>query len=277
MKSNFVRINNRLNLHYLEEKNRSDYTLLLIHGLSSSAYLWEPITKKFNNHDLNIYALDLRGHGLSDKPDGEYSLSQLSQDVKSFIIQKKLENIIVVGQSMGADLGVILSSEKNSKIVGCVCIDGGAIDLKQKYRDWDNCFDKLKPPMLDGEDKDSLMKRWKRYKTDWPQEALDSQMNIFEIDSENKIKKRLSLENHMKIVRSIWENKPYFYLNSLEVPILFILVNFSLNYKKIVNNNLNIKQVKLEGDHDIHAQKPDIVSDIIVSAIQENFFEESKT
>lgn len=277
MKSNFVRINNRLNLHYLEEKNRSDYTLLLIHGLSSSAYLWEPITKKFNNHDLNIYALDLRGHGLSDKPDGEYSLSQLSQDVKSFIIQKKLENIIVVGQSMGADLGVILSSEKNSKIVGCVCIDGGAIDLKQKYKDWDNCFDKLKPPMLDGEDKDSLMKRWKRYKTDWPQEALDSQMNIFEIDSENKIKKRLSLENHMKIVRSIWENKPYFYLNSLEVPILFILVNFSLNYKKIVNNNLNIKQVKLEGDHDIHAQKPDIVSDIIVSAIQENFFEESKT
>ena len=275
MKSNFVRINNRLNLHYLEEKNRSDYTLLLIHGLSSSAYLWEPITKKFNNHDLNIYALDLRGHGLSDKPDGEYSLSQLSQDVKSFIIQKKLENIIVVGQSMGADLGVILSSEKNSKIVGCVCIDGGAIDLKQKYRDWDNCFDKLKPPMLDGEDKDSLMKRWKRYKTDWPQEALDSQMNIFEIDSENKIKKRLSLENHMKIVRSIWENKPYFYLNSLEVPILFILVNFSLNYKKIVNKNLNIKQVKLEGDHDIHAQKPDIVSDIIVSAIQENFFEES--
>ena len=54
-------------------------------------------------------------------------------------------------------------------------------------------------------------------------------------------------------------------------------MNFSLNYKKIVNNNLNIKQVKLEGDHDIHAQKPDIVSDIIVSAIQENFFEESKT
>ena len=275
MKSNFVRINNRLNLHYLEEKNRSDYTLLLIHGLSSSAYLWEPITKKFNNHDLNIYALDLRGHGLSDKPDGEYSLSQLSQDVKSFLIQKKLENIIVVGQSMGADLAVMLASEKNSKIVGCVCIDGGAIDLKQKYQDWNNCFDKLKPPMLDGEDKDSLMKRWKRYKTDWPQEALDSQMNIFEIDSENKIKKRLSLENHMKIVRSIWENKPYFYLNSLEVPILFILVNFSLNYKKIVNNNLNIKQVKLEGDHDIHAQKPDIVSDIIVSAIQENFFEES--
>ena len=50
MKSNFVRINNRLNLHYLEEKNRSDYTLLLIHGLSSSAYLWEPITKKFRKH-----------------------------------------------------------------------------------------------------------------------------------------------------------------------------------------------------------------------------------
>ena len=50
----------------------------MIHGLSSSSFLWEPLIDKLGKN-YNYYALDLRGHGLSDKPDQGYELSTLQK------------------------------------------------------------------------------------------------------------------------------------------------------------------------------------------------------
>ena len=56
----------------------------MIHGLSSSSFLWEPLIDELGKN-YNYYALDLRGHGLSDKPDQGYELSTLQKDINLFI------------------------------------------------------------------------------------------------------------------------------------------------------------------------------------------------
>jgi len=271
--SKFTTLSNELKIHYLEVNNKSDTTLLMIHGLSSSCFLWTPLIKELNKHKFNIYAIDLKGHGLSGKPENGYSMKSLSEDVINFIKKMKLNNVIIIGQSMGADLGVLVSTKINDKIIGCIGIDGGAINLKQKFLIKKIALKALEPPNMEGIDKDIMLNRMREHRKDWSEEAIQGQFSIFEVDNNNKIKKRLKLENHMKILNGLWDNSSIENLLASKVPIYLILVKFDLNLNKFKNKDVKIEIKQVDGDHDIHAQKPKLVSDLIMKKIKGNFFE----
>lgn len=273
MDSKFTTLSNELKIHYLEDNNKSDTTLLMIHGLSSSCFLWTPLIKELNKHKFNIYAIDLKGHGLSGKPENGYSMKSLSEDVINFIKKMKLNNVIIIGQSMGADLGVLVSTKINDKIIGCIGIDGGAINLKQKFLIKKIALKALEPPNMEGIDKDVMLNRMREHRKDWSEEAIQGQFSIFEVDNNNKIKKRLKLENHMKILNGLWDNSSIENLLASKVPIYLILVKFDLNLNKFKNKDVKIEIKQVDGDHDIHAQKPKLVSDLIMKKIKGNFFE----
>ena len=273
MDSKFTTLSNELKIHYLEDNNKSDTTLLMIHGLSSSCFLWTPLIKELNKHKFNIYAIDLKGHGLSGKPENGYSMKSLSEDVINFIKKMKLNNVIIIGQSMGADLGVLVSTKINDKIIGCIGIDGGAINLKQKFLIKKIALKALEPPNMEGIDKDIMLNRMREHRKDWSEEAIQGQFSIFEVDNNNKIKKRLKLENHMKILNGLWDNSSIENLLASKVPIYLILVKFDLNLNKFKNKDVKIEIKQVDGDHDIHAQKPKLVSDLIMKKIKGNFFE----
>ena len=98
------------------------------------------------------------------------------------------------------------------------------------------------------------------------------QFSIFDVDDEDKIIKRLELKNHLKLLESLWENNSVSNLKSIPVPILFILVNFDINLKDFEHAKIKLKVKKLIGDHDIHAQKPKVVSNIIKDELKSGFF-----
>ena len=99
----------------------------MIHGLSSSSFLWEPLIDEMGSK-YNFYSIDLRGHGLSSKPEIGYDLETLSDDINLFIEKLNLKNIIIIGQSMGAEVSV-LTSLKNKNIKGCIAIDLSLIHI----------------------------------------------------------------------------------------------------------------------------------------------------
>ena len=273
MISKYIYLPNDLRFHYLEKTIKNpDFTLLFLHGLSSSAYLWVPLVKEFESNKSDIYCLDLRGHGLTDKPEGMYSIESLSNDVLNFIKKKNLKNIIIIGQSMGGDLGVSICQQSNERIIGCIGIDGGAINLKGNFESKKAALEKLRPPDLDGMDKDVMLKRLRKNWPDWSEEAIMGQFSIFSVDKNNKITKRLSLSNHIKILESLWENDSVLNLKNIKVPLLLILVKYNTDLTFIKDSNVTIDIERLNGDHDIHAQKPKLVYEIIKKRIGENFF-----
>jgi len=75
--------------------------LILIHGLSDSSVLWVPLMSKLARHYRTI-ALDLRGHGESEKPDMPYSIQLFSEDLLCFLQRLKLPNAHLLGFSLGA-------------------------------------------------------------------------------------------------------------------------------------------------------------------------------
>ena len=59
--------------------------VLLIHGLASNCRLWDGAAKALVALGHDVVALDLRGHGRSDKPDHGYSVPEVAADVADVI------------------------------------------------------------------------------------------------------------------------------------------------------------------------------------------------
>jgi pimeloyl-ACP methyl ester carboxylesterase len=96
-----------LRIHYVERGQGSP--LLLVHGLGVYSYTWRYNIDAFASH-FHVYALDLKGFGLSDKPRGKgYSIDDQVQLVKSFIDKLGLGCVDFVGSSMGGEIGLRLA------------------------------------------------------------------------------------------------------------------------------------------------------------------------
>ncbi len=74
--------------------------LLLIHGLGSSADDWFMQLPAFAPH-YRCVAVDLRGHGLSDKPAGAYSIPLFASDAAALLEQIGAAPAHVLGLSLG--------------------------------------------------------------------------------------------------------------------------------------------------------------------------------
>lgn len=76
------------------------YPLVLLHGLGSSADDWLLQLSAFGPH-FRCYTIDLRGHGLSDKPAGRYSIALFASDVIELCHALGLERVHLLGLSLG--------------------------------------------------------------------------------------------------------------------------------------------------------------------------------
>ncbi len=96
---------NDVNLHYLTQGNGPE-AIVFLHGFCQSSRFWEPTLEQLPDR-FRGYALDLRGFGNSDKPEGPYSIPGFADDVLAFADGMGLEQFILAGNSMG---GVVCQS-----------------------------------------------------------------------------------------------------------------------------------------------------------------------
>lgn len=102
--------------------------VVFIHGFGGSLDTWRYVTDDLKtNHQLIL--LDLKGHGLSDRPgDGAYALSDHAEIVLGLIRHLGLKDVVIVGHSFGAIVAVAAAvAAKDAaapNITGLVIIDG---------------------------------------------------------------------------------------------------------------------------------------------------------
>ena len=58
---------------------------LLVHGLASNARLWDGMARRLAEAGRSAVAVDLRGHGRSDKPDAGYDFETIGGDLRALI------------------------------------------------------------------------------------------------------------------------------------------------------------------------------------------------
>jgi pimeloyl-ACP methyl ester carboxylesterase len=70
-----------------------------------------------------VVAVDLRGHGQSDRPQLEYTLELFAGDIAAICGDLKLEHLILVGHSMGGTIALEVATRYPDLLSGIVLID----------------------------------------------------------------------------------------------------------------------------------------------------------
>ncbi len=91
-----------VNLHVVETGNSKGQPILFIHGFSQCWLTWNRQLNSDLASDHRLVAIDMRGHGLSDKPSEAYADSKLwADDVNAVIKSLGLDHPILSGWSYG--------------------------------------------------------------------------------------------------------------------------------------------------------------------------------
>jgi non-heme chloroperoxidase len=94
-------------LHVQDVGKRSGKPILFIHGFSQCSLAWSKQLQSDLADSFRLVAMDIRGHGLSDKPRDAYGDSRAwANDLHAVIEQLELTEPVLVGWSYG---GVIIS------------------------------------------------------------------------------------------------------------------------------------------------------------------------
>jgi pimeloyl-ACP methyl ester carboxylesterase len=85
--------------------------ILLIHGMSGSTFSWRRAVPFLAEHH-RVVMVDLKGHGMSEKPENEhYSIFDQAELVGSVIEQLDLRHLTVVGHSLGGMVTLAMQLE----------------------------------------------------------------------------------------------------------------------------------------------------------------------
>ena len=116
-------IANNLNLHYLEWGKPSVVPMILLHGLCGNAHYWDFFAHNMRS-DYHILAPDQRGHG--DSGWGEsYGPKYYVRDLEAFVAQLGLDNIVLIGHSMGGINAIIYAARYPELVSRLAIVDIG--------------------------------------------------------------------------------------------------------------------------------------------------------
>lgn len=90
---------NDLTLHYARVPTGGK-PMVMLHGIGMDWRVWQAISRRLSP-DFDLYLVDLRGHGESDKPAHGYTLPHYAADVEDMIDALGLSGVTLVGSSLG--------------------------------------------------------------------------------------------------------------------------------------------------------------------------------
>ncbi len=97
-------------------------TLVLLHTLRTQLDLFQKVIGELSQ-DFQVYAFDYPGHGYSDIPHVEYSPALFAKSVRGFLEQLNINNAILVGESIGGTLSLLLAAEHNPRVARAIAIN----------------------------------------------------------------------------------------------------------------------------------------------------------
>ncbi len=171
-------------------------------------------------------AVDQRGHGLSDKPDSGYGFDDICSDLAALIGVLELERPVIAGHSWGGNVAVQLAADRPDLVSGVVLVDGGFLEISSLAgMTWERTEQLMAPPPLDGVQLHAFLasaRSWPELGGLWNAQVQEIVLANFEVTPAGAIRPRLKRENHMSILRAMWEQKPSQLWARINLPVLMI-------------------------------------------------------
>ena len=120
-----VTLSDGLSVRLAESGATDAQPVLLVHGWGASIYMWRDWFAPLAAIGYRVVALDLPGHGLSDKPteEGRYRLDSLVATLREVMSVARVRRPHVVAQSMGGTIALEVAASGDPPIGRLVLIN----------------------------------------------------------------------------------------------------------------------------------------------------------
>ncbi len=96
--------------------------LIVIHGFLGMGDNWKSLGKKWANNGYRVHLLDMRNHGRSFHDD-TFNYQVMTQDVKDYLKDQRIEDCILIGHSMGGKVAMQLATSKPELVTKLIVVD----------------------------------------------------------------------------------------------------------------------------------------------------------
>ena len=246
---------------------------LLVHGLASNARLWDGVAAELSAAGHGVHAVDLRSHGDSDAPPDGYDTATAADDLAAL----GLTGAVAAGQSWGGNVVVSLAAKHPDVVSALALVDGGWLDLTQSFPSWEAAEVAMQPPDIEGLPASELRRYLRRTHPDWSAEAIDATLGNMRVWPDGTLTRRLPVDKHMRIARSMWDDPPQRRYPSITVPVL-LMPALPADPDQAAERRERIRAAAEalpdatvreypDADHDLHAQHPrEVAADLLALA-----------
>ena len=257
--------------------------VLLVHGLASNARLWDGVVAALQDRGHAVCTVDLRGHGRSEKPGTGYAVPTVADDLAEVVGDLRRHRggpwrrPVVAGQSWGGNVVVELADRHPSAVAGVVGVDGGVIELAERFSSPAGARQALAPPALAGTPAVDVERAVRVAHPGWSDVAVAGMLANFERRRDGSVAPWLTFERHLQVLDGLWAHRPSAVFPRLTVPVLLLMADDGgrgpLEAAKraavdraVACAGAGARAVWFAADHDVHAEQPEAVAQAIADA-----------
>jgi 3-oxoadipate enol-lactonase len=120
--------------------------LVFAHALGHDHSMWDSQAGAFDRA-CNILRLDLRGHGSTEAPPGDYMLEQMADDVRALLDHLAIARCHFVGLSLGAMVG-LMAAIRFPRRIACLALAGATCRFApQSQPQWTSGLAAVRSPL----------------------------------------------------------------------------------------------------------------------------------
>jgi pimeloyl-ACP methyl ester carboxylesterase len=151
-------------------------------------------------------------------------------------------------------------------VAAVALVDGGWFSPGDAFDSWASAERRMRPPDVDGQPAAAMRARMRVMHPQWSGAAIEATVANLREEADGTIRRRLSIDHHMQIARSMWDDPPAPYYPRIAVPVLLMPAlpddpdAAAARRERVLRAAAALPDATISeylgGDHDLHAEQP---------------------
>lgn len=246
---------------------------VLLHGIAATSMGWDEVAARLAGEGRAVYAIDFRGHGLSDRPEQGYDVATFASDLAAALKGLGLHRPILVGHSLGA-WAILRALADDSVVAGGIgLVEGGLVDARDQFATIEEGLAKTALPPVAGMPLPRVAGYLRGSHPVWSEQRLAGALSAFDVNLDGTVAWRLTDARSEALFRSLWETSVADSWPAVHVPAVVAVADTGDAHwtaaKRAAEPEIRraIPDVRMEwftAEHELHADLPQEIADLLL-------------